>query len=112
VTVGRVAPVDPLEPAATWEIALGSLAQLAVFAVGGYGWARAAGFERGASAALAPALGWAALALVAIALERLGVPIGSSLGAVLTSALAIAGGFLVLAVDERRGRSAAPREVA
>jgi hypothetical protein len=106
------APVEPLEPASARSIVITALAMVGVFGVGGYGWARAAGLGSGArTAGVAPAFGWGAFALVAIALERLGVPLRGSVGPTLVSALALVGGFALRAILERRTGARAPDEV-
>lgn len=95
-------PDDPLRPSSAMQIVLVTFATLALFAAVGFGWARAAGFDRTAAAALSPALGLAALALGGIALERLGVPLDGSIGPAATSIAVGGGGYLVHAVLERR----------
>ena len=57
----------------------------------------------------APAIGAAVLILVATALDALGVPLGTTAGAIVASALAGGGGYLVRFVLERRtGTGSAP----
>jgi len=86
--------LDVLEPSSPLAIAGGSLAMLALLLAVGYGWSRTA-FPLVADAlALAPAAGLAALCLVAIALERVGVPLDGA-GAMLVSAAAGASGYIV-----------------
>jgi hypothetical protein len=108
-------PVDPLRPADTWQISVASVLQLALFGLGGYGWARVAAFEPGLdAAAVAPAFGFGALILLAVALERLGVPLTGSIGPLVVSAIAAGGGFALLALLallEGRGGSRPPDQV-
>ncbi len=105
------AAVDPLEPSAPAGIAISSLLLLAFFGVVGYGWARVAVADGITAAALAPALGAAALVLAAIALERVGLRIDAAAGAWMVSALAGGGGYLAWGVLERRPRPAASPEI-
>jgi hypothetical protein len=102
-------PIDPLEPASAAGIAWASIAGLLLLAVVGYGWARIGLGDSITAVAAAPAIGAAMLILVATALDALGVPLGSTGGAVAASALAGGGGYLVRFVLERgAGTEAAP----
>jgi hypothetical protein len=103
---GFLAPVpsDPLEPASAGAIALSALLVLAFAAVVGYGWARVATDDAVRAAAIAPGAGAAALVLVAVALDRVGLRIGDAGGAWLVSAIAGGGGYLVRGVLQRRAR--------
>jgi hypothetical protein len=78
--------------------------------VAGYGWARIGLADAITAAAAAPAVGAAMLILVATALDALGVPLGTTVGALAASALAGGGGYLIRFVLERRtGSGAAPQ---
>lgn len=85
---------DPLEPSSPAGIAWATAATLALLAVAGYGWGRLLRLQAVPAIGLAPALGSAAVALAAVALDRLGVPLGSALGGAAASALAGLGGYL------------------
>ena len=103
-------PVDPLEPSSAAGVAWASVATLALLWVAGYGWARIGLAEATTAAAAAPAIGAAMLILVAVVLDALGVPLGTTAGAVAVSALAGGGGYLVRFVLERRaGSGSAPQ---
>ncbi|MBI3648109.1 MAG: hypothetical protein HY240_05105 [Actinobacteria bacterium] len=93
---------DPLEPTSPAQISLAAFEVLAVLGLAGYGWARAAGLHAAAAAALAPAFGLGALTLAALALERVGVPLGGSAGPTAVSLAAGAGGFCARYLLERR----------
>jgi hypothetical protein len=90
-------PVDPLEPSSPTAIVLATIAVLALLWVAGYGWARTA-VDATAAAALAPAFGLAALTLVAIVLERCGIPLDGWIGPTVVSALAGGSGYVCLLV--------------
>jgi hypothetical protein len=105
------AAVDPLEPSSPAGIALSSVLLLALATVAGFGWARVAVADRITAAATAPALGAAALVLVAFALERVGLRIDAAAGAWAASALAGGSGYLAWGVLERRPRPASTPEV-
>jgi hypothetical protein len=98
-------PVDPLEPASAWEVVWGSIATLALLSVVGFGWARIGLGDPVRAAAISPAVGAAALILVAVGLDALGISLGSTGGAVAASALAGGGGYLVGLVLQRRART-------
>jgi hypothetical protein len=87
--------VDPLEPSSPAAIVVASIGVFGLLWVIGYGWGRVA-TDVTAAAALAPAFGLAALTLVAIAGERLGVPLDGWIGPTAVSALAGGGGYLCL----------------
>ncbi|HSL12030.1 MAG TPA: hypothetical protein VLA82_12010 [Actinomycetota bacterium] len=96
----RPLPAVPGEPRPTSPLAM-SLAALATFTLLtaiGYGWARWA-IDTAAGAMLAaPACGIAALTIVAVAAERIGVPLDATAGALVLSAIAGGGGYALLAV--------------
>ncbi len=96
---------DPLAPSSPQATALGAFAVFVALTSIGYGWARAAGCEGSMASALAPAFGAAALTIVAIALERLGVPLTGTAGPVAVSALGGASGYLAWFVLQRRAGS-------
>ncbi|HET8526069.1 MAG TPA: hypothetical protein VFM81_05470 [Actinomycetota bacterium] len=100
-----VAPVDPLEPASAREVVWGSIATLALLCVVGFGWARIGLGDPVRAVAISPAVGAAALILVAVALDALGISLGSTGGAVAASVLAGGGGYLVGLVLQRRART-------
>jgi hypothetical protein len=103
-------PVDPLEPSSAAGIAWASIVALALLTVAGYGWARIGLADAITAAAAAPAVGAAMLILVATTLDALGVPLGTTIGALAASALAGGGGYLIRFVLERRaGSGAAPQ---
>ena len=103
-------PIDPLEPSTAAGIAWASIAGLLLLTVVGYGWARVGLGDAITAVAAAPAIGAAVLILVATALDALGVPLGTTAGAVAASALAGGGGYLVRFVLERRaGTGSAPQ---
>lgn len=103
--------LDPLIPSSPAGIALATAGVLAVLALVGLGWARAALGDRTQAVALAPAFGAGAVALVAIALERAGLPLDGGAAGLLASALAGGGGYLASYVLERRARAAATPQV-
>jgi len=111
VPVLGVFPVDPLEPSSAAGIAWASLVVLALITVAGYGWARIGLADAITAAAAAPAIGAALLILVATALDALGVPLGTTGGALAASALAGGGGYVVRFVLERQARTGSAPQV-
>ena len=110
IPVKDVYPIDPLEPSSAAGIAWASIAVLILLTVVGYGWARIGLADAVTAVGAAPAVGAAVLILLATALDALGVPLGTTAGAVAASALAGGGGYLVRFVLERRaGSGAAPQ---
>ena len=102
--------IDPLEPSTAAGIALASIAGLLLLTVVGYGWSRVGLTDAMTAVAAAPAIGAAVLILVATALDALGGPLRHSSGALVASALAGGGGYLVHFVLERRtGMGSAPQ---
>jgi len=102
--------IDPLEPSTAAGIALASIAGLLLLTVVGYGWSRVGLADAMTAVAAAPAIGAAVLILVATALDALGGPLRHSSGALVASALAGGGGYLVHFVLERRtGMGSAPQ---
>jgi hypothetical protein len=98
------AAVEPLEPSSPAAIALSALLVLLFASAIGYGWARVATDDALRAAATAPAAGAAALVLVAVGLDRVGLQIGDAVGAWLVSAVAGGGGYLAWGILERRAR--------
>ena len=103
-------PIDPLEPSSATAIAWASIATLALLWVAGYGWARTGLDDPITAGAAAPAIGAALLIAVAVALDAIGVRLGTTAGALAASALAGGGGYLARFVLERRaGSRSAPQ---
>jgi len=103
---------DPLAPSSPAGIAWATLATLGLLAAAGYGWARSALGEPVQAAALSPAFGAAVLTLVAVALERLGMPLGTrGAGGAVVSAIAGGGGYVAWLVLERRARARSTPQV-
>jgi hypothetical protein len=103
-------PVDPLEPSSAAGIAWASIVALALLTAAGYGWARIGLSDAITAAAAAPAVGAAMLILVGTALDAFGVALGTTVGALVVSAIAGGGGYLFRFVLERRaGSGAAPQ---
>ena len=98
-------PVDPLEEASAIGIVWASIATLALLSLAGFGWARVGLDDPVRAAAVSPAVGAAALIVVAIGLDALGLSLGSTLGAVTASALGGGGGYVVWLVLQRRART-------
>lgn len=96
---------DPLEPSSPAQIVLAAFALLALTGVVGFGWARWAGLDLPAAAAVAPAIGLATLAIVGVALEPLGLPLSGSVGPTVVGLVAAGGGYLLLVLQ---GQPAAP----
>jgi hypothetical protein len=94
-------PIEPLEPSSSGAIALSSVLTLALLSVAGYGWARVVIPDATSAVAMSPAIGASALVLVAIALERTGLPIHGA-GAWAVSTLAGGFGYVAWRVLERR----------
>jgi len=102
----RGADPDPLASSSPAGIAWATAAALGLLGAAGYGWARAALGEPIQAAALSPAFGAGALTLAAVALERLGVPLGGgAVGGILVSSIAGGGGYVAWLVLERRARA-------
>jgi hypothetical protein len=89
--------IDPLEPSSPAAIVVASVAALALLWAAGYGWARAT-VDATAAAAVAPAFGLAALILVAVVADRVGVPLDGWVGPTVVSVVAGGGGYLALVV--------------
>ena len=104
-------PIEPLEPASAVAIAWGSVATLALLWVAGFGWARIGLDDALTASAVAPAIGAALLIVVGVALDAFGVRLGATGGALVASALAGGGGYLVRLVLERRAGSGATPQV-
>jgi hypothetical protein len=93
-------PGEPLGPSSSWGLAVSGLVSLLFIAVVGFGWAWAT-LGGPASVALAPAFGTAALVLLGIALERIGISL-TGWGPWVISALAGAGGYVAAWWSRRR----------
>jgi hypothetical protein len=102
---------DPLEPSSALEIAWASLGALLLLGVVGFGWARIGLADVVTATAASPAVGIGALILVAVALDLVGVRIGTVGGATAVSALAGGSGYLARFVLERRVGAGAPPQV-
>ncbi len=96
---------DPLLPTSPWGIALAAVVVLAALSAVGSGWAGLVAGERAASLALAPAVGAGATILLAIALERAGLPLEGHVGPATVLVVALASGHLVRWILERRARA-------
>lgn len=103
--------VDPLEPSSPGGIVLATIAALALLCLAGYGWARASSLDPWTAAALGPAFGTAAVILLGIALERVGLPLTGAAGPTLVSALGGGGGYVAWLLAERRSRSRSSPQV-
>ena len=99
------APDDPLEPSSPAQIVLTAFLLLALTGAVGLGWARWAGLDAPASAAVAPAIGVATLAVVGVALEPLGLPLSGSVGPTIVALLAGGAGYVLLVLQ---GKASAP----
>jgi len=108
---GATGASDPLLPASPNAIAMTSVLVLAFTWLAGFGWARVAVADPTSAAAAAPAFGVAALVLFAVALERVGLPIESAVGAWIASAIAGGCGYVAWLVLERRTRPRPAEEV-
>jgi len=95
--------VDPIRPTSSWRLVVAGLLSFLLLAALGLGWALAVVPRRRAALALAPALGAAALILVGVALERVGVPLGGA-GPPAVSAVVGAGGYALAFRRARRDR--------
>ena len=82
-----------LRASAPWPIAGATVAVLALLWLIGAGWASWTFGDPVAAAAAAPAFGVATLTIVALALERIGVPLTGSWGPTIACALAGLGGY-------------------
>jgi hypothetical protein len=79
-----------------------------VLSIAGLGWALAAVRHRALAAALAPAFGTAALILVGVAADRLGLRLSSAEAGLGVLAFASAGGYGALLLERRRRPDAPP----
>jgi hypothetical protein len=93
---------EPLTPSSPAGIALAAVGIGALAWVAGFGWSRWTFRDGPTAIAMAPAFGIATLILVAIALERLGLPLSGSVGPTVVVAVAGGGGYVVRMVGERR----------
>jgi len=100
-----VRPVDPLEPASAGAVVWASIATLALLSVVGFGWARIGLEDPVRAAAVSPAVGAAAVILVAVGFDAIGISLGSTGSAIAASAIAGGGGYLVGFVLKRRTRT-------
>ena len=99
---------DPLEPSSPSQIVLAAFALLVLTGVAGFGWARWAGLDMPAATAVAPAIGVAMLAIVGVALERLGLPISGSWGPSVGALLVAGIGYLLLVLQGKPSTPPAP----
>ena len=81
---------------------------LALTGAVGFGWARWAGLDAPASAAVAPAIGVATLAVVGVALEPLGLPLSGSVGPTIVALLAGGVGLVLLVLQGKASAPASP----
>lgn len=103
-------PQGMLSSSSPAGIGWASVATLALLWVVGFGWTRIGLADRLTAAAAAPAIGCAALILVAVVLDQVGVRVGTTSGALAVSALAGGGGYLARFVLQRRsGAGASPQ---
>jgi hypothetical protein len=103
--------MDPLQPSSPGLIAFATLLCLAALGLSGMGWARAAGLDTTAAAATSPAFGFAALALIAIGLERLGLPLSGSIGPSVVALVAVSGSYVALQISKRQSVQEPPPQV-
>ncbi len=99
---------DPLEPSSPAQIVLTAFVLLALTGAVGFGWARWAGLDAPASAAVAPAIGVATLAVVGVALEPLGLPLSGSVGPTVVALLAGGIGYALLVLQGKAPAPSAP----
>ena len=100
---------DPLEPSSPCaDRAHGVRRSLALTGAVGFGWARWAGLDAPASVAVAPAIGVAALAVVGVALEPLGLPLAGSVGPTVVALLAGGIGYALLVLQGKAPAPSAP----
>jgi MFS family permease len=92
---------DELAPSSAAAITVAAIAVLALLWLIGAGWSAWAFDDRVAAMSAAPAFGVAALTIVALALERVGVPLDVWWGAALASAVAGLGGYAIVVVQGR-----------
>lgn len=98
---------DELRPSSPAAIAVATIAVLVLLWFVGAGWARWAFDDAVAAAATAPAFGVAAVAIVALAMERLGAPLGTRWSALTASAIAGLGGYALLVLQRKPADDAA-----
>jgi hypothetical protein len=108
-TAPALAPArEPLLPSSPWRIVLATLAILAFTFAVGFAWARWAGLDTIATVATAPAFGVAALVLSSVLVDRVGLRLGSGVGAWVASILAAGAGVVLLLVQGNPGPESPP----
>jgi hypothetical protein len=95
----------PLQPSSPRQIVVTAFALLVLTGSVGFGWARWAGLDLPAAAAVAPAIGVATLAIGGVALEPIGLPLSGSVGPTVVGLAAAGIGYLLLVLQ---GKAAAP----
>ena len=95
----------PLQPSSPRQIVVTAFVLLVLTGSVGFGWARWAGLDLPAAAAVAPAIGVATLAIGGVALEPIGLPLSGSVGPTVVGLAAAGIGYLLLVLQ---GKAAAP----
>lgn len=99
---------DPLEPSSPREIVLAAGAILALTGAVGYAWARWAGLDALAAAAVAPGFGVATLILGGVAADRLGLSLAGGGGTSIVTLVAAGLGIALLVVQPEPAAPSAP----
>ena len=99
---------DPLEPSSPGQIVITALLILGLAGIVGFGWSRWAGLDIPASAAVAPAIGVATLAIGGVALEPLGLPLSGSAGPTVVALLAGGLGYALLVLQGKASPPSPP----
>jgi hypothetical protein len=99
---------DPLEPSSPGQIVITALLILGLTGVVGFGWSRWAGLDIPASAAVAPAIGVATLAIGGVAMGPLGLPLSGSAGSTVVALLAGGLGYALLVLQGKASTPSPP----
>jgi hypothetical protein len=99
---------DPLEPSSPGQIVITTLLILGLTGIVGFGWSRWAGLDIPSSAAVAPAIGVATLAIGGVALEPLGLPLSGSAGPTVAALLAGGLGYTLLVLQGKASTPSPP----